>query len=578
MASEQETHARLLALQNAVKFNGTANPKALTGAMMGKFPEFKTKMPALVELLENVTKDINALTPEQQKEQLLALNPEHFAQQQQAKQQRKEDRKELPPLKNAVDGKVITRIPPEPSKYNHLGHALSFLINYMYAQRYNGQCILRFEDTNPEKATTEYVEAMRQDVLEYLDIKPDKEFFVSDEMQRFYAAAEELIAKQLAYVCSCASAEMSEQRMNMKECPHRHASVEHTRQEWAAMKAGDKAEGSCVLRLKIAMDHKNAVMRDPVIMRIVKAPHYRQGTKYAVWPMYDFENALEDSWCGVTHVMRSNEFETRIELQEHIKKLFNLPVQEVLQYGRFNITGATTQGREIRDMIEQGKAIGWDDPRLITLRALKRRGIVKEAYYELAKVCGMSKTQTNLDFGVLAAINRHILDEQSNRYSFVKDPVKIKVHGWPNDLSSTELKLHPHHQRGGRPLKLTDEFYITKEDFDAVKDGKVFRLIDTANLRYDPKEHHVLFHSRSIEEYRAVPENGRYGLVHFLPVHEKLLPARVFLPDATYVHGLLEPTAASLQPDTVVQLERYAFCRLDAIEHDGTRTFWFTHQ
>ncbi len=579
MTSPNE-HARLLALQNAAKFKGKANPKALTGAMMAQFPEYKPRMYELVGLLERITAEVNALSPEEQKKELLRLNPEHFDQQQQAKQQRKEERKELPPLKNAIEGKVVTRIPPEPSKYNHLGHALSFLINYLYAQKYEGKCVLRFEDTNPEKATQEFVDAMRQDVLDYLDIKPDRELFVSDEMAKFYDAAERLIKEGHAYVCSCTGEQMHEQRRDMKECPHRSQSAADALKEWNEMKAGKKDEGACVLRLKVDMAHKNAVMRDPVIMRIVKAEHYRQGAKYAVWPMYDFENALEDSWCGVTHVMRSNEFESRIELHNHIKSLLGLAKQEVLQYGRFNITGATTQGREIRQLIEEGKAIGWDDPRLITLRALKRRGIVKEAYYELAKQCGMSKMQTNLDFGVLAAINRHILDEQANRYSFVKDPVRISVEGWPETLTRVELKLHPHLQRGGRPLQLNGEFHITKEDHDKVLDGKVFRLIDTANLRYDKDKKTFVFHSRTIDEFRAVPEKERYGLVHFLPVvkGQELLKARVFQPDATYQEGLLEPNASSLRPDTVVQLERYAFCRLDAIEADGTRTFWFTHQ
>jgi glutamyl-tRNA synthetase len=192
-------------------------------------------------------------------------------------------------------------------------------------------------------------------------------------------------------------------------------------------------------------------------MRIVAATHYRQAAKFKVWPMYDFANALEDSWCGVTHIMRSNEFESRIELQDYIKGLLGLQRQEVLQYGRFNIVGATTQGREIRKMIEEGQVIGWDDPRLITLRALRRRGIVKETYYELARICGMSKTQTNLDFGVLAAINRRILDEVAERYYFVRDPIKIIVDGWPTDLAHVELKLHPHRQRGGRPLKLSNQ-------------------------------------------------------------------------------------------------------------------------
>lgn len=580
MADNSENHALLLALQNAVKFKGKANPKALIGAMVAQFPEYKKKMGELVKLLESVTKDVNALSVEEQKKELLKKNPEYFEQQQEGKRRRKEERKELPPLKNAVEGKVVTRIPPEPSKYNHLGHALSFLINYLYAQKYKGKCVLRFEDTNPAKEKQEFVDAMREDIGEYLDIHPDKELFVSDEMERFYEVAEQLITEGHAYVCSCTGEEMHNQRREMKGCAHREQSPKEALDEWNEMVVGKRAEGTCVLRLKVDMTQKNAVMRDPVIMRISSTPHYRQGTKYKVWPMYDFENALEDSWCGVTHVMRSNEFQSRIELHNHIKSLLGLSKQEVVQYGRFNITGSTTKGREIRQLIEEGKVIGWDDPRLITLRALKRRGIVKEALYELAKQCGMSRTQTNIDFSVIASINRRILDEQASRYSFVRDPVKITIEGWPSSLKEIELKLHPHINRGGRPLLLNGDFYIAKDDYDNVVDGRVFRLIDTANIRYDAKKRSFVFHSKTIDEFRAIPEKNRYGLVNFLPIvkDQELLKARVFHPDATYKEGLLEPNASSLLVGAVVQLERYAFCRLDKIEGDGTRTFWFTHQ
>jgi len=544
--------------------------------MMAQFPEYKTRMPELAVLLEKIANEVNTLSPEEQKAELLKLDPAYFEKAREARQQRKEARHELPPLRNAVQGKVVTRIPPEPSKYNHLGHALSFLINYLYAQKYEGKTILRFEDTNPEKGAQEFVDAMREDCLEYLDIHPDRELFVSDDMEKFYAAAEELIGRGEVYVCGCSSEEMSAQRRAMTECAHRDRTPEENGALWEEMKRGKRD----VLRLKIDMQHKNAVMRDPVIMRIIDAPHYRQGTKYKAWPMYDFENALEDSWCGVTHILRSNEFETRIELHDHIKTLLGLPKQTVTQYGRFNITGATTQGREIRQLIEEGKVIGWDDPRLITLRALRRRGIVKEAYYELAKQCGMSKTQTNLDFGVLAAINRQILDETADRYSFVKDPVKIMVEGMPPSLTDVELKLHPHKRRGGRKLRLGNEFYLSNEDYKEVVDGKAFRLIDTCNLAYDKKAGRFRFHSLTIDEFRNVPDGERHGLINYLPIADgqELLKARVFLPDATWEEGLLEPTASALKPGTVVQLERYAFCRLDAVEKDGTRSFWFTHR
>ena len=571
-----------LALENATKFKGRANPGAVMGGVLKEFPDARTHLGDVQQTVTEILEAINSLSPDEQQQELLKVRPNYRAEEQQKHKERQEQRTELPPLKNAELGKVITRIPPEPSKYNHIGHALSFLLNYMYAMKYDGSCILRFEDTNPEKETQEFVDAMERDCLEYLNIKPDTVLFASDHMPRFYECAESLIDRSLAYTCMCPSERISEDRREMKDCSCRAKPKDTVLAEWQRMLKGEYPEGSITLRLKISMQHKNAVMRDPVILRICLTPHYRQGDEYKVWPMYDFENALEDSWYGVTHIMRSNEFETRVELQEHIKELFGLPKQEVMQYGRFNIVGATTQGREIRELIDSGKMIGWDDPRLVTLRALKRRGIVREAFYELAKVCGMSKTQTNLSFDVLASINRRILDEEANRYFFIEDPVTIAVEGWPSDLTTVELKLHPHKHRGGRPFALDGTFVLAKQDHEEVLDGRVFRLIDTINLMYDAAHKRFVVHSRTIDEYRRVPKEQRHGLIHFLPGHEELVPARVFRSDATYAHGVCEPTVAQLRPGNTLQFERCFFARLDSIDEneDGSPlfTFWYAHE
>ena len=568
--------ARKAALENAIKHKGKASQGAVIGSCIQQYPQAKEDMKTTAKEIAVIIKEINSLSLEEQEQALLALDPQYYEKEQEKKAERKAARQELPELEGATQGQVITRMCPEPSKYNHLGHALNFLINYLYAQKYEGQCVLRFEDTNPEKEEQEFVEAMQSDVLEYLDIKPDKILFVSDNMPRYYDACEDLINRGLAYTDTTKPEEMSKQRREMQESSCRNKDKETVMQEWKKMLSGEQAEGTMTLRLKIDMEHKNAVMRDPVIMRIMHAKHYRQGEQYKVWPMYDFENALEDSWNEVTHVMRSNEFETRIELQNHIKELFNLEKQYVRQYGRFNIVGATTQGREIRELIEKGEVIGWDDPRLVTLRALKRRGIVKEAFYELVKQAGMSKNPTNIGFEVLAAINRNLLDEQANRYFFVKEPIKITIENWPEDLQEAELKLHPHKNRGGRKFTLSNEYYISKKDYDEIIKGKVFRFIDTINLQY--KDGHFVVHSKTMDEFKQVPAQEKYGLIHFLPAQEELVTTKIFMPDATYEEGLAEPTIKQLREGAHIQFERHCFARLDNIESDGSFVFWHTHE
>ncbi|MBU1975168.1 MAG: glutamate--tRNA ligase, partial [Nanoarchaeota archaeon] len=403
-----ENEIKKFALENAIKFKGKANKKAVISKVLGLGPDIKNDMKNITGQIDKILEEVNALDLDSQKQELLKLNPDFETEQKEKKAAQKQAAEELPPLKNAVMGKVITRMPPEPSKYSHVGHALSFLINYMYAQNYQGQCILRFEDTNPEKESKEFADAIKGDVLDYLDIKPSKTLYASDDMDKFYKLADQLVQSNHAYVCSCPSEQISKDRRAMTECPHRMQRLDLNMKLWKEMLQGKSKE--YVLRLLIDMRHKNAVMRDPVIFRVIDQEHYRQKSKFKVWPMYDFENAVEDGLCKVTHVMRSNEFDTRIELQTYILRLLGMPEIEYKHYGRFNITGALTQGRKIREGIEKGEFVGWDDPRLVTLKALKRRGIVKETLYKLAKTCGMSKTQSNIDYSVIASINRNILD------------------------------------------------------------------------------------------------------------------------------------------------------------------------
>ncbi len=567
---------RKLALENAVKYGGQANPKALVGALMKEAPQAKDDMKSTMDLINKVVEEVNGFAANEQKAKLLELNPDYEKQKQEQKKERKEKAGELPELPNAEQGKVVTRIPPEPSKYNHLGHAASFLINYMYAKKYEGKVILRFEDTNPEKETQEFVDAMTSDVLEYLAISPDETVFASDHMEKYYEIAEQFIDESHAYVCHCPQETIAILRRENKDCEHRNRSVEENKTLWSEMKAGTLVEGTAVLRLKIDMQHKNAVMRDPVIYRLSYMSHYRQGDKYKVWPMYDFENAVEEGLCGVTHVLRSNEFDQRIELQHYISELLGFPKPEYKHYGRYNVTGATTQGREIRALIETGDYIGWDDPRLITLRALKRRGIVKEAYYELVKKIGLSKSKTNLDFSVIAAVNRSLLDESASRFFAVTRPIEIQVADIPKELKEFSLSYHPHKEKGERKLAVTENYFIEKKDNDGIPIGHIVRFMDAMNVK-KISENEFVFVSRSYEEFLATGAEEKAGLIHFIPKDGNEVHAEIFMPDTKTLPVICEPNINKLNVDDVIQFERLAFCRLDKKDENKKPVFWFTH-
>ncbi len=552
------------ALQNAVKFNGKANPGAIVGKLLKEDDGLKNKIKELNKEIQKTVKDVNKLSLDEQKAKLKDIAPEML-------EKKKAEKKELPELPNAVMGKVVTRIPPEPSKYNHIGHALSFLLNYLYAKKYKGKSVLRFEDTNPTASKQEYVDAMKKDVLEYLNIKPDKTVYVSDDMPRFYKLAEDLIKRKKAYVCFCDREKMQDLRHKGLPCECRNNSAEKNLEEWKKMLNREYKDGKCVLRLKIDLKSNNHVMRDPVIFRIIYAEHYRQKEKYCVWPLYDFENAVEEEFCGITHILRSSEFGgMRIELQDYIKDLFGFKRQEIIQYGRFNVVGAITQGREIRQLITDKKVIGWDDPRLVTLRALKRRGILPEMFYELALKVGLSKTPTNIDWTVISSINRKILDPNSNRYFFIDNPKEITINNAPN--LDIEIKLHPEHEeKGTRKLKTTDKFYISEKDLKDIKKGELCRFMHAFNFK--KKGNQFVFDSRELEKYK---QKGK-KIMHWLPKNEKLVDVEVLMPNAKIVKGLAEPSAKNIKINEVVQFERFGFCKLDSIEKDKL-VFWFTHE
>jgi glutamyl-tRNA synthetase len=547
------------ALQNAVQFDGKANANAVLGRMIALLND-KSKIPQTAKEVAEIVNEVNAMRPEEQIKQLEELAPAML-------EKKKGERRTLPPLKNAIKGKVVTRIAPEPSKYAHIGHALSFLINYIYAKEYNGKCILRFDDTNPILAKKEYADSIIED-LKFLEIKTNSIIYASNNLPKLYCLAERLIKAGQAYICFCEREEMQQLRHEGHKCTCREKPAQKSMDEWKKMLKGEYDEGECVLRLMGDMKAGNYVMRDPVIFRISYEEHFLQKRKYNVWPMYDFESAAEDGMLGVTHIFRSIEFgEMRIELQNKIQSLLGVPKQTIVQYGRFNITGSETHGRVIREMIDKGQMSGWDDPRLVTIRALKRRGIQPEAFHELAVEVGLSTSQNNIDWSVIASINRKILDPQSKRYFFVADPVKITVKG--AEKREISLKDHPNADMKMRKFSVGEDYFISKKDSEEINDKDLIRLMDCLNFRKKGKD--FVFDSLEVDKYR---ENGK-AIIHWLPADETV-KAEILMPDAKYTFGLAEKNIDKVEVGEIVQFVRFGFCRLEKKEKDKF-SFIYTH-
>ncbi len=549
------TYIRAYAAKNALEFG-----KAEAGRILPKLFQHgleKKEIGKIMPHIISIVNEINGLSKEEL-EKIVEELKDHI-------KEREEKEKTLPELPNAVQGRVVTRIAPEPSKYLHVGHAISFLFNYIYAKKYGGKSILRFDDANPEKVTQKYVDSILDDLNNYLEVKYDGIKYVSDDMPIFYKYAEQLIHQGNAYICFCDRETMQNLRHAGKTCACRNSTKEANLKAWKSALKGVYKEGEATLRFKGKMDDLNHVLRDPVIFRIVTARHFRHKEKYKVWPNYDFYSSIEDSIMGITHILRSNEFDQRVPFHNLLLDALGLKHDyTVVQYGRYGILDATTKGREIRELIKTGEFIGWDDPRLVTLRALKRRGIKKEVFYALIEQLGLAKKEATIDFDMIAAISRKLIDAQTARYYFVPNPTDLKIKNSPA-VMKIKVPIHPDKPKETRTIKLSpDMVSISKQDFKENK-GKEVRLLHLYNIRLGKAKNGVYTSS----ENKSIPR------ITWVPTGFSM-KAKVLMPDATWVEGLVEKNVLELKEGEVVQFERFGFCKLDKKTKKGLE-FWFTH-
>ena len=425
---------------------------------------------------------------------------------------------------------------------------------------------MRFEDTNPELVDEEFYEMNIKD-YEWLGIKPDRIDYASDFMEEFYKYAEKIIKENHAYICSCNQTTIKENRKKGIECEHRYVQPEKNLGLWQEM---FKARaGKYVLRLKGHMQSPNTTLRDPVIFRIVDESHPRKRKKYRVWPNYDFESAIMDGIEGITHRLRSKEFELRNELQRLIQTMAGFRETKIYEFARFNLEGVESSGRVIREKVKKKQLIGWDDPSLTTLVALRRRGFLPEAIKEFVLSTGLTKTEAVLTWGDLVVHNRRLLDSKCNRYFFVENPKEITIENAPEKIC--ELKLHPEFkERGLRKFKTKDKFYVTEKDFKEFKEGKLVRLMDCLNFK--KVKNKFVFDSLEYEKYK---KHGT-AIIHWLPVQKDLVKVEVLMPNKEIKKGLAEPMVKNLKIGDVVQFTRFGFCKLDKKESTKL-VFWYTH-
>jgi glutamyl-tRNA synthetase len=562
--------ARIYALQNAVQFNGKANPKAVAGKVIAILQKEGFSPKELIPIINSVTAEVNQLSMDNQTNELKKIAPELL------KKEKRERDFSLPKLPNAEKGKVVTRFPPEPNGYLHIGHAKAAIVDFEYAKMYEGKFILRFDDTNPENAHLEFYDAQKND-LEWLDIEWDEEYNTSDNLDKHYKLAEQLIKHGDAYVCTCDADLIKECRFNGKECDCRIIEPGENLDIWKEM-ISSSVEGN-ILRLKGDMTCVNTAMRDPTLFRIIEKEHPLQGHKYRVWPTYDFSGAVEDSISGVTHPFRTKEYELRDECYFKLLDLLSIRKPHLMEFARLSIEGMPVSKRKIKPLIEKGDVTGYDDIRLPTLRGLKKRGILPQAIKKFVLEQGISKVESSVTFGLLEAANRKIIDPVTKRYFFVSDPIKLMLDNAPE--KEKKIDFHPRDKKlGSRFIKTKKNFYVERSDMNNLNVGDVFRLKDLYNVKIKNKNNQISGEYVGEELISDAPRiqwtTENYVRLSVLIPHILYIGEKFNKDSLEKVNGFAEESVASLKTDEIVQFERFGFVRIEKV--NDKITGFFSHK
>ncbi len=554
--------ALIYALHNAVKYSGKANPGAIIGRLFSDFPEMKSKAKEVSKIAQEAVKEANSLSQEEQLSKLKKLAPELLEEKKEVK------KKELKELDEAKKGKVTMRFAPSPSGPMHIGHAITGGLTSLYIDKYKGKFILRIEDTNPDNIYPPAYELLPKDA-NWIFGNVTETWIQSDRLKIYYKYAEKLIDLDAAYVCSCSQDEFKKSSLDKKECPCRGYSTAENKKRWKKM-FDEFKEGEAIVRFKSDMQHKNPAMRDFPLVRINESEHPKQDKKYKVWPLMNLCVTVDDIEAGMTHIIRAKEHMDNAKRQELMFNVLGKKFPKTYFLGRIKFIGLEISCSKTKARIEKGEFEGWDDIRLPFLGALKRRGYQPESFLKFTEEIGLSEVDKRIKgeefFKTLNAHNKEIIDPTSNRYFFVKDPVQIKIEGAPK--LKVELDLHPDTRKGGRKFETNGEFYVSKEDYGRIEEGKLVRLMDCLNFIKEKGE--LKFHSKDYEEFRG---KGKL-IIHWLPVSSKNIDMEVLMPDNVIVKGLGEVSADGLKEGEVVQLERFGFARLD---DKNKMVFWYGH-
>jgi len=507
--------------QYKIHFNEDQNPSKIFGVCMGNpemKPTFSKNIKAAQELCKQITENINKVKVDELKKKFSACNEEK-------PKEKREKKLEYPKME--ITGEIVTAYPPDPSKYPHIGHGYASFINYNFAKMHSGKFILRFEDTNPTIVKKEYYSAILEG-LKWIGIIPDKVVNASDYVDKLYNETRKFINSGNVYICSCNAETVKKNRLEKIECKCRKKSNTENLKEFEELVNGKYKQGEKLVRLKLDMKNKRAEMRDPGIMRTVLVAHPLQGDKYKLWPSYVWQNTFLDHYNGVTHRFRSKEFEPWKPVQEEIAKLAGFKMAQIYEYARVNISGVKASGRQIRELVEKGE-MEWDDPRLTTLIALRKRGFAPKAIIEFIQKMGLSKTESTAQWGVLESFNRKELADVE-KVAFFRKTKKFVV-------NNENIYIDPTH----------------------LKEGTEYRLRHFCN---------VIYKNGKLEKCGNEIKKG----VSILPFAKEIQEATIIMDDASKVNGFIEKKALK---ETNYFFENLGFVKVDSLK---PLVAYFTHK
>ncbi len=546
------------ALQNAIFYSGKANPRAVLGKVLASEPELRRDIKGTEKDIGELVTEINKLSMEEQRQRLEELAPRMMVKEVRVQ-------KELPDLPGARPGGVVTRFAPSPTGPLSLPHLLrAAFLSYLYAKKYEGRFILRFEDTDPGKIRREFFGYIRDDLRE-CGISWDQAVMQSDYMEQYYECAEKLLKEGKAYTCSCTPKAFQALKGRKQNCPSRRMPAGEHLKKWHGMLEGKYGEGTAVVRLRTSMRDPNPAMRDPPLLRISEAEHPLKGRGFRVWPLYNFACVIDDHVLGVTHVFRGKEHENNTHVQERLYRALGWKPPLVINFGMIRLPGGRLHTRDIKKMVREGEVSGWDDIRLPTIRALLRRGFHPKAFRACALGCGLTKTDIRFNWESLEKENRRVLDPEADRYMAVLEPVKVSVKGSHHELRRVSQPKHPDFPKRGRkemPVNL-DSIYISGDDYRRFQRREI-RLKGLGNVRLEGER----------AEYTGNAVERDMQKIQW--VSEPNVKLEIVRPDKT-LEGIAEIALRKARKGGVIQLERIGFGRIDDKRGDRV-TVWFAHR